>query len=65
MGIVPGAADMNLDLARCGYHGLRIEMKSADGKQSEKQRNFQNALEKNHKKTIVTHEKNHEIRRKR
>lgn len=47
MGIIAGAPDMNLDLARHGYHGLRIEIKAANGKQSKKQHIFQNALERN------------------
>lgn len=47
MGIISGAADMNLDLPRHGYHGLRIEMKSSNGKQSKKQQLFQGAIERN------------------
>ena len=47
MGIISGAADMNLDLARRSYHGLRIEFKSVSGSQSAKQARVQVALEKN------------------
>lgn len=47
LGIVAGAADMNLDIARQGYHGLRIEFKRIGGKQSKQQKLFQQALEKN------------------
>jgi hypothetical protein len=47
LGIVAGAADMNLDLARRGYNGLRIEFKTLSGKQSPKQKIVQAALERN------------------
>lgn len=47
LGIVAGAPDLNLDLPRHGYHGLRIEMKTQKGKQTEKQRMFQKSLESN------------------
>ena len=47
MGIISGAADMNLDLARRGYNGLRIEFKAVNGKQSANQVRVQAALEKN------------------
>lgn len=47
MGIVSGAADLNLDLARHGFHGLRIELKSLVGSQSANQKRVEQALQKN------------------
>ncbi len=40
-----GAPDLNLDVARGQYHGLRIEMKSASGVESDEQKEFGRYLE--------------------
>lgn len=40
MGVKPGVADLFLPVARCGYHGLYIELKALDGKVSAEQKNF-------------------------
>ena len=47
MGVQRGVSDLCLDVARSGYHGLRIEMKkiSGDSRQSEEQRKWQEAVE--------------------
>ncbi|MCI2145823.1 MAG: VRR-NUC domain-containing protein [Bacteroidales bacterium] len=45
-GIVSGVSDLNLDVARQGYHGLRIEMKTKVGRQSENQKDWQEAIER-------------------
>lgn len=47
MGVQRGVSDLCLDVARGGYHGLRIEMKkiSGDSRQSEDQRKWQEAVE--------------------
>jgi len=47
LGIVSGAADVNVDIAKHGYHGLRIEFKTVFGKQSSNQKRFEQALIKN------------------
>ncbi|MCS7029524.1 MAG: VRR-NUC domain-containing protein [Bacteroidia bacterium] len=47
LGIVAGAADINIDLPRHGYNGLRIEFKTLKGKQTTQQKRVQIALEKN------------------
>ncbi len=52
-GVVSGVSDLNLDIARNGYHGLRIEMKTAKGKQSENQKTWQRKVEAQGYKYIV------------
>ncbi len=47
LGLVAGAPDTFLFMARNGYHGLAIEFKSLDGKQREEQVAFQKRLEEN------------------
>lgn len=47
MGIISGAADLNLDIAKHGYHGLRIELKAISGTQSQNQKRVEQALQKN------------------
>ena len=39
-GVRPGAPDLVLDAARQNFHGLRIEMKALDGRESESQQEF-------------------------
>ena len=41
MGLVSGVADMFLSVARGGCHGLYIEFKTSKGKQSDKQKAFE------------------------
>ena len=36
-GVKPGVFDISLDVSRGGYHGLRIEMKTREGKPSKEQ----------------------------
>lgn len=45
-GLTSGVADMILLVPRHGYHGLMIEFKTANGKQSDTQKRFQDAVEK-------------------
>lgn len=52
-GVIPGVADLILDIARGGYHGLRIELKTAKGKQSPAQREWQRLEEAHGYKYIV------------
>jgi hypothetical protein len=40
-GVKPGVADLLLSCARKGWHGFFIEMKNATGKQSDKQKEFE------------------------
>lgn len=42
MGVMAGVSDVILDEAKGGYHGLRIELKTKNGKLSESQMNFLN-----------------------
>lgn len=44
-GMRPGAPDLVLDVARTPYHGLRIEMKSLNGRERDEQREFGAYLE--------------------
>ena len=44
-GAVRGVADLELNIARGGYHGLKIEMKTAKGRQSPEQKAWQKAVE--------------------
>ena len=44
-GLTSGVADLELDIARHGYHGLKIEMKNGKlGRQSEDQKRYQAAV---------------------
>ena len=45
MGVRAGFPDLILCVARGGYHGLFIELKTAKGRQTENQKYFQKALE--------------------
>ena len=45
-GVVPGVADLILFLPRGGRHALCIEMKTERGRQSERQREWQEAVER-------------------
>lgn len=47
LGLVAGAPDTFLFMARGGYHGLAIEFKSLVGRQREEQVEFQKRLEAN------------------
>ena len=40
MGVVPGVPDLFIRIARHGYHGLYIELKTEKGRLSDKQRRF-------------------------
>lgn len=44
-GVVAGVADLELNIARGGYHGLKIEMKTEKGKQSPAQKDWQRLIE--------------------
>ena len=44
VGLKSGVSDLCLPVARCGYHGLYIEMKAMDGKTTEKQQDFLTAV---------------------
>lgn len=44
-GVTKGVADLNLDIPNIHYHGLRIEMKTRKGTQSEAQKEFQRQVE--------------------
>ena len=52
-GIVAGAADLVLSVARGGFHALYIEMKSERGRQTENQKRFQNDVEKQGYKYVI------------
>ena len=45
MGVRAGFPDLILCIARNGYHGLFIELKTAKGRQSENQKYYQYVLE--------------------
>ena len=63
LGLVAGAPDTFLFMARGGYHGLAIEFKSLTGRQREEQIEFQKRLEENGYKYEVcrTEEQFHSI----
>lgn len=44
-GAVRGVADLELNIAAHGYHGLKIEMKTAKGRQSPFQKQWQKDIE--------------------
>ena len=44
-GAVRGVADLELNIARGGWHGLKIEMKTAKGRQSPHQKQWQKDIE--------------------
>lgn len=44
-GVVAGVADLELNVARHGFHGLKIEMKREKGRQSAAQREWQAAVD--------------------
>ena len=44
-GAVRGVADLELNMARGGWHGLKIEMKTPKGRQSPEQKQWQKAVE--------------------
>jgi hypothetical protein len=52
-GVVAGVSDLNLDIARHGFHGLRIELKTPTGRQSQRQRWWQSQVEAQGFKYIV------------
>lgn len=47
LGLVAGAPDTFLFMARGGYHGLAVEFKSLDGRQRDEQMEFQKRMELN------------------
>lgn len=44
MGVKPGVSDLFLPVARLGYHGMYIELKSATGRISDEQANWINRV---------------------
>ncbi|MCQ2608742.1 MAG: VRR-NUC domain-containing protein [Bacteroidales bacterium] len=52
-GVLAGVADLFLDHASQGFHGLRIEMKTEKGRQSESQKEYQRRCEENGYKYVV------------
>ncbi|MCD8293537.1 MAG: VRR-NUC domain-containing protein [Prevotellaceae bacterium] len=54
-GVTAGVSDLVLDVARCGYHGLRIEMKRPGGVQSKWQKAYQEAVEAQGYKYVICH----------
>lgn len=52
-GALPGVSDLILLIARGGYHGLLIEMKTDKGRQSEAQREWQKKIEADGYKYVV------------
>ena len=52
-GVLAGAGDLFLTFASHGYHGLWIEMKTAKGRQSPEQKQFQFLMECNGYKYVV------------
>ena len=54
-GVLPGVSDLILLVARGGYHGLLIEMKTPKGKQSPAQKVWQREMESRGYRYIVCH----------
>jgi len=52
-GVVAGVADLFLSVARNGYHGLYIEMKTDKGRQSPSQIEFQRNVEAQEYRYVV------------
>ena len=52
-GLLPGVADMALDIPNSNYHGLKIELKLKGKKQSQHQINYQNRVTQQGYKYIV------------
>lgn len=52
-GALPGVSDLILLIARGGYHGLLIELKTDKGRQSEAQREWQRLIEADGYKYVV------------
>lgn len=52
-GALPGVSDLILLIARGGYHGLLIELKTDKGRQSEAQREWQDLIEADGYKYVV------------
>lgn len=52
-GVVAGVSDLILLVARHGYHGLLIEMKTEKGRQSQQQRHWQKLAEKQGYRYVV------------
>ena len=52
-GAVRGVADLELNIAKGGWHGLKIEMKTAKGRQSIYQKNWQRLVEAQGYKYII------------
>lgn len=55
-GVEPGVPDLDLPVARCGYHGLRIEMKrQKGGRLSDDQKEWLDGLNANGYLALVAH----------
>lgn len=52
-GAVRGVADLELNIARGGWHGLKIEMKTPRGRQSPHQKQWQHDVEAQGYKYII------------
>jgi hypothetical protein len=52
-GALPGVSDLILLIARGGYHGLLVELKTDKGRQSEAQREWQRLIEADGYKYVV------------
>lgn len=57
-GALPGVADLLLLVARGGYHGLCIEMKTRQGRQSPSQRRFEIHVTEQGYRYVVCHSLN-------
>ena len=60
-GVKSGVEDLALDVPVGQYHGLRIEMKAKNGKQSEKQKEWQKFHNDNGYKSVVCHSFNEAV----